>query len=120
MARTEFIDQLKALGYAVEERGENRISFAYTIPVGRFLGQEIQLGFVANDDWPINPPSGPHVSPRLLPLNNNSKEHPLGGVHDSPFGSEWEYWSRPFPEWNKTDRSAKAYMAHIRKLFEKQ
>ena len=46
MARQDFIDQLKALGFAPEDLGANRVSFPYTIPVGKFIGQQIKLGFV--------------------------------------------------------------------------
>lgn len=120
MARQDFIDQLRALGYAAEERGENRIAFPYTIPLGKFADQEISLGFQVGDDFPLNPPSGPHVSPRLLPLNTATNVHPAGGVHESPFGPEWEYWSRPFPDWNRTDRTVRTYLAHIRHLFDTQ
>ena len=120
MSRQDFIDQLNALGYVVEDRGEDRISFPYDVPVGTFLGKKIHLGFAVPSDFPATSPSGPHVSPRLLPLNNTSKEHPAGGIHESPFGPDWEYWSRPFPEWNKTSRTVKTYMAHIQKLFATQ
>lgn len=41
MARQDFIDQLRALGYTVEDRGENRLAFQYTIPVGKFATKEI-------------------------------------------------------------------------------
>ena len=124
MLQQDFVDQLRAMGYTPEERGENRLAFRYTIPVGRLTGQEIWLGLVVNGDFPANPPSGPHVSPRLLPLHPcNDLPHPQGGVHESPFdgggsGTKvWQYWSRPFHGWANTDRTVKTYMAHIRKLF---
>ncbi len=121
MARKDFAEQLTALGYKVEDRGENRLAFRYTVPVGRFRGQEIWLGLVVADDFPLTPPSGPHVSPRLLPLHpGNDLPHPQGGVHESPFGPEWQYWSRPFHPWPKTDRTVVAYLGHIRDLFQKQ
>ena len=120
MSREDFIKQLKSLGYAVEERENNRIAVPYTIPLRKFVGQEIRLGFEVPGDFPMNPPSGPHLTPRLLPLNDQSKEHPAGGVHASDFGADWQYWSRPFPNWNNTDRTVKTYLAHIRKLFQTQ
>lgn len=124
MARVDFINQLVGMGYEVKERGGNCVSFPYTIPVGRLTGQQIELGFMVNDDFPLNPPSGPHVSPCLLPFNTSSTVHPTGGVHQSApnfgtgFGPGWQYWSRPHTGWQTTDRSAKAYMAHIRHLFD--
>jgi hypothetical protein len=120
MARQDFIDQLQALGYAVKDHGENRIAFAYTVPVGKFANTEITLGFEVPADFPLTPPSGPHILPRLLPNNTSSSVHPAGGVHNSGFGSDWHYWSRPFPDWQTTDRSVRIYLAHIRHLFDTQ
>lgn len=117
MARQHFIEQLKELGYAVDERGSEQVAIAYTIPVGRFAKKTIRLGFKVGNDFPANPPSGPHVSPHLLPINNKDKTYPLGGIHDSPFGPDWQYWSRPYNGWNQTDRTARTYLAHIRRLF---
>lgn len=121
MARQDFVDQLKALGYQPQELGENRLCFEYTIPVGKFIGQNIRLGLVVGDDFPATPPGGLHISPHLLPLNGNGGVlHPAGGIHASPFGSDWQYWSRPCPDWPKTDRTVRVYMAYIRRLLETQ
>ena len=120
MARSDFIKQLEGLGFKVEEPTPDRIVFQYTIPVGRFMGKEIKMGFVVQDGFPVSPPTGPHISPRLLPQNPVSGPHPTHGVHDSPFGAEWQYWSRPHTAWATTDRSVRAYMAHIRHLFDTQ
>lgn len=121
MARKDFIDQLRDLGYAAEEQGENRVVFTYVIPVGKFAGRELCLGFEIADDFPLHPPGGPHWSQQLLETHpSNDLPHPKGGVHSSAFGSEWQYWSRPFPGWGATARTAKAYMAHIRHLLETQ
>jgi SET domain len=40
------------------------------------------------------------------------------GIHESPFGEEWEYWSRPFPNWNGSKKTADEYMKHIDRLFD--
>lgn len=122
MSRQDFTDQLRALGYEVEALDAEKIAFPYEITVGKMAGTKIKLGFVVQDDFPANSPaSGPHVTPRLLPINPEAKPHPEGGVHESaPFGADWQYWSRPCHDWGKTDRSAKAYMAFIRLLFETQ
>ena len=119
MARTQFVEQLRALGIEPEDRGGGRLAFRFTIEVGRFAGREVWLGVAVGDDFPANPPGGPHVSPRLLPIQSGGT-HPSGGVHDSPFGPEWQYWSRPFPGWAQTDRSVRAYLAHVRHLFHTQ
>jgi hypothetical protein len=121
MSRKDFLDGLTRLGYKAEERGDNRVAFPYTVPVGRFRGTPVHLGFAATEDFPLNPPSGPHVSPRLLPLHpNNDLPHPRGGVHESPFGADWEYWSRPCVEWARTGRTVDAYMSFILRLWETQ
>ncbi len=122
MSRQDFITGLGAMEYEVEVRDEGRLVFEYLVPVGKFEGQRVKLGFEVQDDFPLNPPGGPHVSPRLQPIHaQNDIPHPLGAVHESPkFGEEWQYWSRPFPNWPGTDRSVKAYMIHIYRLFASQ
>jgi hypothetical protein len=117
MARADFIKQLEALGYRVEDKGENRLSFRYKVPVGKMIDQELLMGLLVGDDFPANPPTGPHISPRIYP-NQGGGQHPTGGIHNSPFGNDWHYWSRPFNGWKETDRSARAYMAHVRHLFD--
>ena len=46
MAAQDFIQQLRDLGYKVAEKGEGRVVFPYTVPVGKFEGKEIMLGFI--------------------------------------------------------------------------
>lgn len=116
MALGEFLNQLRALGLDIAPTGADRIAFPYVIDVGPRAGELIQLGFVVPADYNLSCPSGPHVSPRLYP-NQSGGTHPTGGVHDSPFGPDWHYWSRPFKEWAQSTRDARAYMAHIRHLF---
>jgi hypothetical protein len=111
-----FCEQLRDLGYAVTEDG-NKVSFPFEIETGKRTGEKITLGFITFPDFLLNPPSGPHVSPRLLPQNPAQVPHPTGGVHDSPFGSDWQYWSRPIRHWGETRRDAADYMAHIHRLF---
>ena len=82
-----FAEQLKGLGYEVTQNGD-RISFPFKIETGKLAGEEITLGFVANADFVLNPPSGPHVRPQLLPIHPQEAPHPVGGVHESPFGTK--------------------------------
>jgi hypothetical protein len=119
MNRSEFIQQLKEMGYDPAEQNNYIIVFPYTVLVGKFAATKIKLGLQVTD---LVPPPGPHVSPRLLPLHPGSDlPHPLGGVHESALlGSDWQYWSRPFKGWAKTDRSARTYMAYINTLFDTQ
>jgi hypothetical protein len=112
-----FGEQLKALGYDVKEEVD-RVSFPFKIETGKRKGEQITLGFIVNSDFMLNPPSGPQVRPRLLPIHPESAPHPVGGVHESPFGPEWQYWSRPIKHWNETRRNAADYLAHIHRLFE--
>jgi len=125
MARSEFINDLLALGYAWKDHSGNpgHINLGYieyTVPLGRFAGENILLGFNIGDEFPIACPTGPHMSPRLLPMHPAQADHPIGGVHDSPFGSDWQYWSRPFHPWLSTGRKAEDYLRHIRHLFDFQ
>jgi len=119
MARSDFTDQLRSHGYDPVELGDGKVAFDYIIPVGQFAGKTIKLGFIVGEDFSLNPPSGPHVSPELLPRQAGGS-HPSGGIHESQFGNGWQYWSRPFPNWNRTDRTVRAYMSHIRHLFDTQ
>lgn len=116
MAPADFLDQLQALGFSVEPVGPDRITFPYLIDTGPRVGESIRLGFIVPNDYNLSCPSGPHVSPRLYP-NVSGGVHPTGGINDSSFGADWQYWSRPFTEWARSTRNARAYMAHIRHLF---
>ena len=104
----DFARQLIDLGFEVTLSG-NRLTFPFNVPIGLIAGQEVRLGIDVPGDFPATPPSGPHVSPRV--------GHPGGAVHASPFGPDWEYWSRPFLDWQKTSRTVREYMAHVRTLF---
>lgn len=119
MGVADFVKQLRQLGYGPQELGGERVILPYEIPCGRLAGQKITLGFVVPGDFNLTPPSGPHVSPRLLPINSAAGAHPTCGVHESPtFGADWEYWSRPLSHWAHTKREVKDVMAHIRHLFD--
>lgn len=85
------------------------VVFTYEVPVGGRLGQTISVAVAKTPDWPLSCPPGPHLSPRL--------GHPNGNVHASPLGPDWEYWSRPFPNWAASHRTFRCYMGHIRALF---
>jgi hypothetical protein len=115
----EFVKECEKIGLVVQNQNNRHVIIAYTVPCGRFIGQEIRLGLEIPTDFPLTPPSGPHISPHLLPMNSSAPGHPER-VAESPFGSDWQYWSRPFREWPNTARTVKAYMAHIRHLFDTQ
>jgi Prokaryotic E2 family E len=118
MAKLDFISQLQALGYVVQEPVTDFVSFEYEISVGKFIGQKVWMALQVTEGFPMNAPPGPHFKPHLLPITGGGGVHPLGAIHTSPLGTEWQYWSRPFNnEWNRTDRTVKSYLAHIRNLF---
>jgi len=119
MSQGDFLAGLKTLGYVATEIAPGRVAFPYKVASGKFAGREIRLGFEVPGDFNLTPPSGPHLSPRLLP-NQSGGTHPDGGVHDSPFGPDWQYWSRPLSHWNQTEKTVKVVMAHVRRLFDTQ
>ncbi len=120
MSQKEFIEGITGLGYTPQFSSENnRVYFEYKVPGGRFSGQVVQLGFEVPEQFPLTPPSGPHIAPRLHVINPSAPQHP-DRIHESPFGSDWEYWSRPFPDWVVTNRTVKEYMRFIRHLWETQ
>lgn len=119
MAKSDIIDQLTALGFAVQEPKEGFISFPYTVESGKFSGKFLTIGFQIDAAFPMNPMAGgPHFNPQLLPITNGGGSHPTGGVHKSPLGDNWQYWSRPFPKWNESGKTVKIYMGHIKHLLD--
>lgn len=116
-----FIDGLKQLGYSPQDKGDNRVAFVYTINDGRFKDRKITIGIEVPTDFNVTCPTGPHISPRLIPLN------PQGAGNDraaeSPnFGADWQYLSRPFRDqeagWNRTSKDVKAYLRHVTWILE--
>lgn len=118
MAKTDFINQLQALGYTVRELANDFVSIDYEITVGKFIGQKIEMVLQVPESYPMNAPPGPHMKPHLLPITGGGGAHPYGGIHTSTLGAEWQYWSRPFKEWNQSsNKNAQTYLAHIRNLL---
>ena len=115
-----FAEGLRQLGHAVEDRGGPRVSFSHTIGGGRFKDTTVTIGIEVPSDFNVTPPTGPHITPRLIPINTNA----LGNdrAAESSFGPEWQYLSRPFRDgsdgWNRTKRDVKAYLRHIRNILE--
>jgi hypothetical protein len=112
---------LKELGYEAEVGDENRISFPYVIGAGRFKDQSIKVGLEVPADFNVTCPTGPHISPRLIPINPSGAGNDRAA--DSPkFGPEWQYLSRPFVDqqegWNRTPRNIKAYLRHVKRILE--
>ena len=118
-----FAAQLRELGYQVTELGQGHLWFPYTVEAGSRLGQEVRLGFQVPHDFPFTPPSGPHVAPHIHPIQPGGV-HPTGGVlhshNRSIFSADFQYWSRPFPDWPTTKRRVADYLAFIRHLWATQ
>ena len=97
--REEFDRQLRELGFSPQTaQPDPRVVFTYTIPRGRFTGQVVTLGLEVPPEFPRTPPPGPHLTPRILPMNPGAASHPEKTA-DSPFGGDWQYLSRPFTGW---------------------
>jgi len=120
LGKEAFSEGLKELGYAVEEMANNRVAFPYAVPTGRFKGQIVKIGLEVPPDFRATCPTGPHISPRLIP--NNPNGGPENRAAESPFGAEWQYLSRPFVEgadgWNRTTKDVRAYLRHIQRILE--
>ena len=115
---SEFKEQLEAIGYVVTMSGDNFLSFNYKIPLGRFRDKEIELGLEA-PQFPLIPPSGLIIKPYLLPASGGGGNHPTGGIHSRTIPSaKWQYWSRPFPNWDNSEKNAKTYIYFVRTLFD--
>lgn len=117
MARADFIGQLKEMGLEPESVDQDRVIVPLVVPAGTHQDERVRLGFSGCNDFPLTPPGCLHVSPRLLPLNNQGGEHPYASVHESPFGADWQYWSRPVPNWVQGKRSARDVIAHVTRLL---
>lgn len=115
-----FIHGLQELGYTVENLDANRIAFQYAIKDGRFKDRAIKVGIEVPTDFNVTCPTGPHISPGLIPINPNGAGNDR--ATNSPFGAEWQYLSRPFRDqqqgWNRTSRDVKAYLHHVRQILD--
>ena len=112
MARVDFINQLNALGYTTQELSHNVIAVDFTVPIGKNKGKKALLGFPVGNDFPMNCPVGLHFK-----SVEEGWQEPVQNVSDSPLGLGWRYWSRKFPEWNKTDKTVKTFMTHVRNIL---
>jgi len=115
-----FIGGLRELGIEAQLHATRpgAISFAYAVETGKFAGKTYEIALDVPEDFPMTSPSGPHVRPQVVPLNPGAPGHPER-AHESHFGSDWQYWSRPFQDWARSP-TVKAYMAHIFRLWHTQ
>jgi hypothetical protein len=115
MGTDTFKEGLAALGYTVELKDQDKLMTQFVVAGGRFKERQVKLGFQVPPDFEINPPGGPHISPRLIPINPNAEDHSRAA--ESPFGPEWEYLSRPFPSQWARKRTVKRYMEWVSELL---
>ncbi|MEZ5898519.1 MAG: multiubiquitin domain-containing protein [Hyphomicrobiaceae bacterium] len=123
-----FMNGLRQLGFQPSQvKGhDNHVVFDYAVETGPYADKTYRLGLVVPNDFPMNAPTGPYVSPEVHPIKPDGP-HPTGGVHknqakafDRAAGGSWQYWSRPFPEWQNSKRSVAAYLSHIWNLWDSQ
>lgn len=116
--KDKFIEELESAGYTVESLDGSKIAFEYAVINGKFKDRKIKIGLEIPTDFNITCPTGPHLSPRLIDLNPNG----IGNDRavESPFGAEWEYLSRPYPDngWPRTNRKVKAYLLFVKHIIE--
>jgi hypothetical protein len=123
-----FLGGLRGLGYAPTTLPKNpdHVLIDYEVESGKFAGTKLKLGFVVPADFPVNPPSGIHVSSLIHPTQSGGA-HPTGGVHRDqalPFqqalSGQWQYWSRPPADWAVSKKTVAAYMSHVWRLWDSQ
>lgn len=103
----------------------DHVYFEYHVETGKMVGRVVELGFVVPANFPMVPPSGPHICPPIH-VDDGSGVHPAGGTHDSTGHSQfpqetnkaWQYWSRPVREWKK--HTVAEYMNHVWQLWHTQ
>lgn len=120
-------DQLEKLGYESEIKpglnGGKIVCVRHEVEVGPLTGTIVRLGLNNAHLFPLLAPTGPLVSPRILPINPYGCKHPYDKIHPAETGGFWDpeglwqYWSRPFWDWPGSERNALAYMGHVRELF---
>ena len=116
MPNKKFKDGLIKLGYDVKDISDTKVAFDYEIKDGKYKERKIKLGFEVPPDFELTPPTGPHLTPRFLPMNPAAPNHPER-VADSSFGQDWQYLSRPFPNWVSTNKSVGVYMHYVDQLL---
>ncbi|MGY4540029.1 hypothetical protein ACVW0P_004471 [Mucilaginibacter sp. UYNi724] len=124
MGADEIVKQLGELGYQSTIYPDmpgypgGFVAFKFKIPHGRFMGREIEVALNA-PQFPLVPPSGPYISPHLLPIKAFGPLPPFDGVHARMVPTaDFQYWSRPFHGWGETSQSIKEYICFLRTLLD--
>ncbi len=95
-----FVDVMTAAGYAVDQPVDaNGKSWCvvkdFGISGGRFSGKVIEIAIPVPPDFPVTPPGGLFVSPRLAD-EQTLQNVQVGDEAIAALGGAWQYWSRPF------------------------
>lgn len=115
--REEFERELKELSIEpYPGQPDGRVVFDYVVREGRLAGNHIRIGLIVPPDFSRTPPGGPHISPRLLPMNPSAQNHP-DKTAESEFGPDWQYLSRPYRGAWTARKGVADYLAHIDHLF---
>ena len=116
-----FVAGLIVMGYepVILTDKPDHVQFDYEVQSGRFAGRKLRLGIVVPPDFPATWPTGPHVSPPIHALCSQGV-HPIGAVHASNFGSDWQYWSRPLLNTTPGTQPVACYMSHVWRLWDSQ
>lgn len=114
------ISELNELGYEAElVTGSDNQLYAvirdYEIPLGKFVGKIIDLGFLATPNFPQSVGSSVHVraNPQLYEKTDTIPD--VRNIIDSALGNKWRYWSKNF-NW-KQQHHVKRLMAQIAGVF---
>lgn len=120
MPNEKFVSGLKELGYEPEKLSETRVAISYIPFEGKLKSQQLKVGFEVPSDFELTPPTGAHISPALLTVNESALTHPQK-VAASPFGNDWQYLSRPFQyrgkEWKDSVRTVNVYLQFIEEIL---
>jgi hypothetical protein len=76
-----FLEGLHGLGYKpiTLPDNPNHVVIDYKVESGKLAGTKLRLGFVVPADFPMTPPTGPHVSPRIHPTHPHERPRPSAG-----------------------------------------
>lgn len=114
------IEELRALGFAAEDRMAGGARFAvvpeFEVPCGRFAGQVVGLGIPAPSDFPRTVGSAVHVRSEPPLLDYRDTQPGVRNIIQSPLGTEWRYWSHNF-QWRGQDRGARRLLSQIHGIF---
>ncbi|OZB41960.1 MAG: hypothetical protein B7X46_14740 [Thiomonas sp. 15-66-11] len=123
-----FSSGLQLMGYTPHALAgkTDHLTFDYEVETGSKAGMRVRIGLIVPQDFPASAPSGPHVSPRVFPINTGGA-HPHGRIwadHARAFaeaeGGDWEYWSRPCSDWGIRPKTIASYMSHLWQLWDSQ